>query len=82
MNGRPSEIYNYYFPTKEEKASAFDKIAERYYFANFGTMSKSDLETLLFSIYLEQILDREESKIGRLQRLYAIEIIRRSPIKD
>ena len=77
MNEQPHEIYNDYFPTKEEKASAFDKIAERYYFANFGTMSKSDLETLLFSIYLEQILDREESKIGaysdyRLSKLLGV----------
>lgn len=53
--------YEEYFPDEQAKARAFDKIAERYYCANFGTMSKSDFETLLFSIYLEQILDRDES---------------------
>ncbi len=57
------ERYNQYFSTAEGKAIAFDKIAERYYFANFGTMSKSDLETMLFSIYLDQILDQHESEM-------------------
>ncbi len=52
--------YEEYFPDEKAKANAFDKIAERYYCANFGTMTKSDFETLLFSIYLEQILDKDE----------------------
>ena len=63
MKDESSKLYEQYFPTAEEKAKAFDKIADRYYHANFGTMSKSDLETLLFSIYLEQILDKKESNI-------------------
>lgn len=56
--------YNEYFPDEKTKAEAFDKIAERYYYANFGTMSKSDFETLLFSIYLEQILEKHEENIN------------------
>lgn len=43
----------------DAKEKAFDKIAERYYFSNFGTASKSDMDVLLFSIYLEQILDKK-----------------------
>ena len=56
------EKYNEYFSQKD-KAEAFDEIAKRYYFANFGTMSKSDLETLLFSIYIERILDVDQENL-------------------
>lgn len=37
----------------DAKISAFNKIAENYYNANFSSMSKSDLETLLFSEYID-----------------------------
>lgn len=53
--------YNELF-TAREKAAAFDEIAKRYYDMNFGTMSKSDFETLLFSLYLEQILKKSEAE--------------------
>lgn len=36
-----------------EKIAIFDKIEKNYFIRNFGSMSKSDLETLLFSEYLE-----------------------------
>ena len=39
--------------TKEEKADAFDLIAAHYYERNFGSLSKSYFETIMFSIYLE-----------------------------
>ncbi len=55
-----NELYNNLFKTNEDKAKSFDKIAENFYFGNFGTMSKSDLEVLMFSIYIEQILDVSE----------------------
>lgn len=58
-NGQPSEM-----ETLKNKAKAFDKIAERYYLGNFGTMQKSDFEVLLFSIYLEQILDKKEEDMN------------------
>lgn len=38
------------------KALAFEEIAKRYYVGNFGQMSKADFETLLFHLYIEQIL--------------------------
>ena len=57
--------YEEFFPDEKTKARAFDKIAERYYCANFGTMTKSDFETLLFSIYLEQILNKNESDFSQ-----------------
>lgn len=40
----------------EEKQRAFDMIADLYYQRNFGSTSKSDMETLLFSIFLEHLL--------------------------
>ena len=43
-----------------EKARAFDQIAQRYYDRNFGTMSKTDFETLLFHIYMEHLLSHGE----------------------
>ena len=39
--------------SEQEKVKAFQKVAEVCYQQNFGRMSKSDMEVLLFSIYLE-----------------------------
>ena len=47
-------VYERLFPTIEDKAAAFDRIAQEFYQANFGTMSKADLELLMFTIYLER----------------------------
>lgn len=44
--------------TQEDKAKAFDRIAERYYKRNFSTLSKTDMDTLMFDIYIEQLLDK------------------------
>ncbi|WP_425757171.1 hypothetical protein ACPW7J_05730 [Ihubacter sp. rT4E-8] len=55
----------------EEKAKAFDKIAAAYYFCNFGEMQKVDFETLLFSIYLERILEKDENDM-RVYSDYAL----------
>lgn len=55
------ENYNRLFSTAEEKAAAFDKIAERYYCMNFGTLSKTDLDVLMFSIFIEQIYNSDPS---------------------
>ncbi len=52
--------YDSLFPTESEKAAAFDRIAERYYFCNFGTMQKSDFDVLMFSVYLDRLLDKTE----------------------
>ena len=44
-----------------EKTAAFDLIAKRYFDRNFGTMSKTDFETLLFHIYMEHLLRNNEA---------------------
>ena len=56
--------YESTFPSAESKAKAFDEIARRFYFGNFGTMQKTDIEVLLFSLYLDQILDKCESDLN------------------
>ena len=40
------------------KAKAFDQIAEKYYFGNFGSVGRSNLDVLMLSIYIERILDK------------------------
>lgn len=54
------KIYNELFNDDEKKATAFDKIAELYYDRNFGSVSKADLDTLMFSLYIEKILEQSE----------------------
>ena len=39
--------------TPEEKIRIFDKIEQHYFARNFGSMTKTDFETLLFSEYIE-----------------------------
>ena len=43
--------------TPEEKEKAFDLISTKFFDRNFGMMSKTDYETLLFHIYIEHLLD-------------------------
>ena len=42
--------------TTEEKIQIFNKIEEHYFARNFGSMTKSDFETLLFSEYVEHCI--------------------------
>ena len=46
------------------KAKAFDQIAEKYYFGNFGSVGKSDLDVLMFSIYIERILNKSQDNFS------------------
>lgn len=51
--------YKYYHMFgDEDKIRAFDAIAEKYYKCNFGTCSKSEMDVLMFSLYIEQILKK------------------------
>ena len=47
----------------DAKIKAFDKIAEKFYYGNFGSTSKADVETLMFSLYIEQILEKEQDNM-------------------
>ncbi len=57
------ERYNQLFPDANSKATAFDTISRNYFFGNFGTLQKTDLETLIFSLYLDRILELSEEDI-------------------
>ncbi len=43
------------------KLRVFDKISAEFYDRNFGSFSKADLETLLFSEYIEYLIEKKES---------------------
>lgn len=58
---KAQEYYNMLFPTDEEKAKAFDQIAEKYYLSNFGSVQKSDFDVLMFSIYINRIIEMNEN---------------------
>ena len=45
----------------KDKAQLFDKIAENYYNANFGYFSKSQIDLLMFSIYLDKLIDAKQN---------------------
>lgn len=62
--GKAKERYDELFDDAA-KIAAFDKIAEKYYFVNFGATSKTDLDTLMFSLYIEQILDKDQTDISQ-----------------
>ena len=87
MNYQTSrEQYSHLFPTDHEKAAAFDQIAEQYYMCNFGSMSKADFDVLMFSIYLERILDKSEADMNsysdyKLSKLLGITQSRISSLK-
>ncbi len=47
--------------SNEEKIVIFDKIAQHYFEQNFGEMSKSDFELLLFSEYIEHLMKNKDN---------------------
>ena len=42
-----------------EKIKLFDNIADKYFDHNFGTMLKADLDTLIFSAYIDHCIDND-----------------------
>lgn len=49
--------YDELFSDATTKAVAFDKIAELFYSKNFAASSKSEVELLMFSIYMDSLID-------------------------
>ena len=54
--------YKDLFSDEKSKAEAFDEIARAYYNKNFGRMSKTDFETLLFHLYFKQVISHKIDK--------------------
>ncbi len=50
-------VEGYFMFTNEEKIKNFDRISERFYNRNFGQISKSDMELLMFDIYMQKLLN-------------------------
>lgn len=46
--------------TKEEQKALYEKIEQNYFRQNFGSMSKADFETLIFSEYIEHRIKNGE----------------------
>ena len=53
--------------TNEEKIKAFDRIAKCFYNKNFGQKSKSDLDLLMFDIYLKNLINQNKDKRGIIE---------------
>lgn len=55
-----NESYQELFSDESLKAKSFERIAELFYDKNFSSATKSEIELLLFSIYLDAKLDRNK----------------------
>lgn len=45
----------------EQKAKSFDKIAELFYYQNFGAATKSEIELLMFSIFMDAMIEKHKN---------------------
>lgn len=52
--------------TPAEKAEMFDKIADHFYNANFGQMSKADIELMMFHFYIEKLISANQNTDGTI----------------
>ena len=55
-NEKCETTYENYFDDNDKK-DAFDQIAALFYDKNFGSASKSDVELLMFNLYMEAIIN-------------------------
>lgn len=83
----PVKRYAELFPDADSKAKAFDKLAEHYYFCNFGSITKADIDLLMFSEYLDRILEKSEEELSSysdytLSKLLGITQSRISSLKE
>lgn len=51
---------------KEHKVGYFDDIAAEFYNGNFGQLSKSDMEVLMFHFYLQELIDENKRPDGTI----------------
>ena len=56
-------LYNQLFNDKD-KIRAFDYIADKYYDCNFGTFSKAEMDLLMFSFYIDQLIKDNETNFS------------------
>lgn len=87
MNKHTKEKYDKLFPDEKSKAAAFDKLAEHFYHQNFSTMTKAEIDLLMFSEYLERIYalegdDESQSSDYALSKVLGITQSRVSSLKE
>lgn len=51
---------------KEDKIKIFDEIIKKFYYANFGQASKSDIELMMFNFYIEKLIDENKRNDGTI----------------
>lgn len=52
--------------SEEEKVKFFDEIASHFYKANFGQMSKADIELMMFRFYIEKVISVYQNEDGTI----------------
>lgn len=52
--------------TDEDKIKCFDEISKKFYNANFGTMSKTEFELMMFRFYLEKLISINKFEDGTI----------------
>ena len=52
--------------TDKEKIAIFDEIADHFYNANFGQMSKADIELMMFHFYIEKLISANQNADGTI----------------
>ena len=52
--------------TEREKVEMFDKIAERFYNANFGQTSKADIELIMFDFFIRKLIRDNQNADGTI----------------
>ena len=50
----------------KKKAEAFDKIAQMFYEGNFGTATKTEIDLMMFSIYMDAMIEKYQDNSGVL----------------
>lgn len=70
MRGNALEKLNSFYDNESEliatKAKYFDKIAELFYLGNFGATNKSEIELLMFSIFMDEMIAHNQIGDGVL----------------
>lgn len=63
---RTRRIMKYISFNDEEKIELFDEIVSHFYNSNFGQLSKSDMELMMFNIYIKKLISDNRNSDGTI----------------
>ena len=67
------ELLDSYFSDEEDrktfKAEAFERLEELFFDRNFGATSKSEIELMMFDIFMKAMIDKNNTNGTKLQRM-------------